>query len=662
MKFKGKFSIVLSTLIFSAILLASCQPIVTTEPADSLAQTYAAQTLAAQSTPTPTEETQQEPTQTPTEEPTAAPTLTPTNESSGVCYWASVGSTNESLVLEPDEPFSKTWVIENIGDCTWNTGFQIVFSSGTQMDAPVSRSIPHTVEPGETMEITLNMVAPSEPGIYTGYWLLMADDGDTFGVGQDAETSFWVQVRVTDEDEVLIYSLADNTCDAGWESSVEEDIACPSKEDRQDGFVQPLSQVQMEDGDVYRLPAILAYPDYGRSGYMVGRFPTLEIQEGDHFKAEVGCRFGAEQCNVNFTLRVAMAGEGFDSLGAWWEVYDGELTSLDIDLSDYEGEEVDLTLSVIAATDDMDHYAVWLDPRVVRETDLPDDNCNQARFIEDVTIEDRTLMDAGEEFTKTWRLENVGDCTWTEDYKVVFSSGYQMGAPDSMGPGEEVAPGETINISLDMVAPTEPGVYTGYWMLADEDNNRFGVGEDYDAPFWVRIRVTEEDEFVLYNFAENVCEAGWESSVEEDIECPSDEDFEEGFVQFVDMPRLEDGVTYDEPAILTYPDTGRSGYMVGRYPGFVVEEGDHFRASIGCQYGAENCDVRYTLRIVRNGEGHDRLGMWHEVYEGLYYPVDVDLSDFAGQEVEIVLSVIAVDDTGENYALWLDPRIVRDAD
>jgi hypothetical protein len=130
----------------------------------------------------------------------------------------------------------------------------------------------------------------------------------------------------------------------------------------------------------------------------------------------------------------------------------------------------------------------------------------------------------------------------------------------------------------------------------------------------------------------------------------------------VENPRLENGAVAEGLALLTYPAQGESGYVVGRFPGLEIEEGDHFRATIGCQYGAEACDVRYTLRVAVTGEGLDLLGQWHEVYEGLYYPVDVDLSAYAGMEVDLILSVIATDDTGENYAFWLNPRVVREAE
>lgn len=301
-------------------------------------------------------------------------------------------------------------------------------------------------------------------------------------------------------------------------------------------------------------------------------------------------------------------------------------------------------------------------PTPTNTEEIEDVACLQADFVEDVTIEDRSVLDESEPFTKIWRLENIGECTWTTDYQVVFDSGYKMGAPYAMHLPKTVEPGETVDISLDMAAPDSPGTYTGYWMLKSDKGEYFGVGDDGITPFWVRINVTEDEENVLYNFAENTCEAGWESSVEEDIQCPSEENFDEGFVQEVEMPKLEDGITYNEPAILTYPDSGKGGYMVGRFPDITIEEGDHFRATIGCQYGAQDCNVTYTVRVAVTGEGFEKLGQWREVYEGLFYPIDIDLSNYAGMEIEIVLSAITADDTGDNFALWLYPRIVREGE
>jgi hypothetical protein len=108
----------------------------------------------------------------------------------------------------------------------------------------------------------------------------------------------------------------------------------------------------------------------------------------------------------------------------------------------------------------------------------------------DVTIPDDTRMQPGEEFTKTWRLINNGTCTWTGDYALVWFSGEQMEAPDSVQIEEEVVPGETVEVSVDMEAPQSAGTYISYWKLRNPAGDLFGIGPSGGAAFWVQIIVT----------------------------------------------------------------------------------------------------------------------------------------------------------------------------
>ena len=112
-----------------------------------------------------------------------------------------------------------------------------------------------------------------------------------------------------------------------------------------------------------------------------------------------------------------------------------------------------------------------------------------AEFVDDVTILDGTDFNPGETFTKTWRLRNAGEDAWTTEYKIVFVRGDQLGAPDELNLVQEVAPGEEVDISVVMVAPTETGTFTGYWLLQDSAGNLFGVSEEGDPSFWVQIDV-----------------------------------------------------------------------------------------------------------------------------------------------------------------------------
>jgi hypothetical protein len=113
--------------------------------------------------------------------------------------------------------------------------------------------------------------------------------------------------------------------------------------------------------------------------------------------------------------------------------------------------------------------------------------CYRASFIRDVTIPDHTVMNPGETFVKTWRLQNSGTCDWTADTSIAFYSGTQMGGPSTQSLGQAVAVGGTIDISVTLIAPTDPNTYTGYWMLRTPAGGRFGIGNGGDQAFYVLI-------------------------------------------------------------------------------------------------------------------------------------------------------------------------------
>lgn len=114
--------------------------------------------------------------------------------------------------------------------------------------------------------------------------------------------------------------------------------------------------------------------------------------------------------------------------------------------------------------------------------------CNLASFVSDVTIPDNTNITVNKGFTKTWRLRNVGTCTWTSGYQIVFDSGDQMNGPSSQQlTNGTVAPGQTINVSVDLKSPASPGTYKGNWKLKDANGVIFALST---GPFWVQIKAT----------------------------------------------------------------------------------------------------------------------------------------------------------------------------
>lgn len=110
---------------------------------------------------------------------------------------------------------------------------------------------------------------------------------------------------------------------------------------------------------------------------------------------------------------------------------------------------------------------------------------DSAVLLQDVTIPDGTNLPRGSKFTKTWQFKNNGQCPWT-GYTIVFVSGDRMSSPDSAAV-LPTAPRSTVNISVDLVAPTADGVYTGYFELHNSSGTTLPIG--IDKSFWVQITV-----------------------------------------------------------------------------------------------------------------------------------------------------------------------------
>jgi hypothetical protein len=123
----------------------------------------------------------------------------------------------------------------------------------------------------------------------------------------------------------------------------------------------------------------------------------------------------------------------------------------------------------------------------------PTPSCvDSAGFIKDVTIPDGSRIDPDDSFTKTWRLRNTGDCTWTSEYSLVFVSGDQMAGAFVVPITEHVGPSQLVDLSVKLRAPKGVGTYRGYWMLRNAKGYNFGLGDAANAPFYVNVLIEPE--------------------------------------------------------------------------------------------------------------------------------------------------------------------------
>ena len=95
-------------------------------------------------------------------------------------------------------------------------------------------------------------------------------------------------------------------------------------------------------------------------------------------------------------------------------------------------------------------------------------------FARDVTIPDGTPFYPGTPFVKTWALKNSGTCAWASGFSLKHVSGAPMSAPPQVAVPLAM-PGEVVNVSVQMKAPTSPGTYVGQWKLCDASQCHKGL-------------------------------------------------------------------------------------------------------------------------------------------------------------------------------------------
>ncbi len=100
-------------------------------------------------------------------------------------------------------------------------------------------------------------------------------------------------------------------------------------------------------------------------------------------------------------------------------------------------------------------------------------SCYGMSFVSDVTIPDNTPVNAGQNFTKTWKVKNAGSCAWDAGFKFAFTGGEQMGGT-TYTLSSPVAAGAVTDISVAMTAPNKSGTLRGNWRMSTARGQFFG--------------------------------------------------------------------------------------------------------------------------------------------------------------------------------------------
>jgi len=632
------------------------------------------------------------------------------------CYWAQFiadVTVPDGTNFVPGTAFNKTWRLKNIGTCAWSsTDVSLIFDSGQNMGTSTSYPLPTTVNPGQTVDITVAMAAPSSAGHYFGYYKFKSTSGGVFGIGSTANKTFWVEINVNSSSGTG-YDFTANAASATWTSGAGA-LTFPGSDGSANGFALRQDNPKLENGVASAQAGLLFAPNNVNNGYIQAVYPAFRVQSGDRFQSTIGCEYGATTCYVAYRLDYQIGSGAVTTFWTFREKYEGWSYNANLDLSSLAGQDVKFVLVISAYGSPTGDRALWVNPIIARvggtsptltptptftgtpptptptftgtpPTPTPTKSatpvpsaCDRAQFISDVTVQDGTSFGPGTAISKTWRLKNVGTCTWS-NYSIMFDSGEKMGGPDSAVIPTSVAPGQTVDITVPLTSPTTAGTYRGYWKLKSSGGIPFGIGSAGTKSFWIEIKVTSTSATAtpgtpvtpvtpatpiagtIYDFTANVCAATWFSGAGQQP-CPGSEGNANGFVLIVNPSKLETGTSDNRTGLITVPQNITNGYIQGIYPSYKVKSGDKFRSTINCEYGATACYVVFKLEYVVAGSSTvQTFWAFVEKYEGQYYSADIDLTALVGQDVKFVLSVYATGSPVGDRALWVNPIIYNAA-
>jgi hypothetical protein len=101
--------------------------------------------------------------------------------------------------------------------------------------------------------------------------------------------------------------------------------------------------------------------------------------------------------------------------------------------------------------------------------------CNDSVFISE-TVPDGTVFKPGEDFDKSWTLQNTGTCTWDEGYALVYQGGTLDGYTIQIDQKDEFTPsGSTQVFKVRLTASLEEREYTECWRMQDDKGYYFGT-------------------------------------------------------------------------------------------------------------------------------------------------------------------------------------------
>lgn len=101
----------------------------------------------------------------------------------------------------------------------------------------------------------------------------------------------------------------------------------------------------------------------------------------------------------------------------------------------------------------------------------------------DVNVPDNTIMSPGQDFIKTWLVNNNGVCPWGAGYVLAYAGYSTQMSGQFVAMTEVIQPGQEVELSVQFKAPDQAGEYVSAWTMRNPQ------GVTFPEPIFVKIIV-----------------------------------------------------------------------------------------------------------------------------------------------------------------------------
>jgi len=593
------------------------------------------------------------------------PTPTPAGCSNKAAFVRDVTIPDNSPV-QAGAIFRKVWRLSNAGTCTWGPAYSLIFGSGYSLGGPASAPLTATVPPGGTVDLAVDLKAPTTSGTYRGNWLLRSGNNVVFGIGPNGNQSFWVQIVV---------GSSGSSGPVSWKAEYfsNRDLKGTPTVEQTDLFIDfdwkegaPVAGVPADnfsvrwtgsgtfDAAVYRFYVLV---DDGARLWIDDQLVIDAWQDGSarEISTDVGLAKATHTLRLEYYEHTRQA-----RIRLRWEKVSAPT------FSDWKGEYYsnrDLSGNPALVRNDVNIEFKWenLSPAV----GIPADNFSvrwtrkisfqsglyrfSARADDGmrVYIDDQLIIDEWHDSGGSTLYQAERNLSGDRTLKVEYYE--HTGKADVSFTWVQLSPTSTPTLTATPTATPTPTASPT--MTPTPTPTETPTLEP-------TATATSPVPSTVFDFVARMCDATWYNG-STSLPCPGTETDTAGSVTAVANVTLEGGQTSTQPSLLTYPEWIENGLIRGQFPLYTVETGDRFQATLGCLNGKTSCNVQFRLLYWTDGQPVQSLRTWNESYDGSVTNVDLDLASLVGQQVAFVLEVSAEGSPTDDAAVWVGPRIVR---